>query len=72
MWLKSLPTASLEKQACGAETTDAKVVEEVEKIIDQFPKTATSKKITMSVKPSFLYKVSSFQDQGFLSRFVGF
>uniref|UniRef100_A0AAR5PUV6 5'-3' exoribonuclease 1 n=1 Tax=Dendroctonus ponderosae TaxID=77166 RepID=A0AAR5PUV6_DENPD len=56
IWLKNLPTASLEKQACGAETTDAKVVEEVEKIIDNFPKTANSKKITMSVKPSFLYK----------------
>lgn len=60
VWLRSVPTYSLERQPCGSQNTEAEIVEELEKIVDDYLKTSSSKKVTMTIKPAFLYKVLKF------------
>ncbi|CAH2012828.1 unnamed protein product [Acanthoscelides obtectus] len=54
-WLKSSPAQTVEKQTCGSLFVESEVVAELEKLVDHH-KTSTSKKVTMQIKPSFLYK----------------
>ncbi|KAJ8926749.1 hypothetical protein NQ314_020866 [Rhamnusium bicolor] len=56
-WLKTLPTHSIERQTCGSAVLEPEVIEEVEKIVDGCPKSQIAKKVTMQIKPSFLYRV---------------
>ncbi|CAH1131010.1 unnamed protein product [Ceutorhynchus assimilis] len=58
VWLRGLPTHNIERQQCGSQVTEPEVVEEIEKIIDNYciSDNSRSKRIQMSVKPSFLYK----------------
>ncbi|KAL1513316.1 hypothetical protein ABEB36_002738 [Hypothenemus hampei] len=55
-YLKSLPTYNIERQQCGSKVTEEEVVKEIEKIVDEHLKTLKFKKVTMSIKPAFLYK----------------
>ncbi|XP_074029903.1 5'-3' exoribonuclease pacman isoform X2 [Leptinotarsa decemlineata] len=54
-WLKSLPIHTIERQTCGSSVIEPEVVEEIEKIVDNF-KVGNVKKLTMTMKPNFLYK----------------
>ncbi|XP_076269715.1 5'-3' exoribonuclease pacman [Rhynchophorus ferrugineus] len=55
-WLKSLPSYSMEKRFCGSVYTDPAIVKEVESTVDNYLEKVEPKKITMQVKPIFLYK----------------
>ncbi|VEN63002.1 unnamed protein product [Callosobruchus maculatus] len=54
-WLKNSPAHSAERQTCGSVFVETEVVAEIEKVVDNH-KTGTTKKVTMQIKPSFLYK----------------
>nr|CAI5865767.1 unnamed protein product [Callosobruchus analis] len=54
-WLKNSPAQSTERQTCGSVFVESEVVAEIEKVVDTH-KTSTTKKVTMQIKPSFLYK----------------
>ncbi|XP_030763279.1 LOW QUALITY PROTEIN: 5'-3' exoribonuclease 1-like [Sitophilus oryzae] len=51
-----LPTFNSEKQTCGSNYIEQDIVQKIESTVDEFLKIAQSKKITMQVKPSLLYK----------------
>ncbi|XP_050302110.1 5'-3' exoribonuclease 1 [Anthonomus grandis grandis] len=55
VFLKTLPTFTLERQSCDSQVMEPEIVAEIEKIVDNQPK-KPSKKVTMTIKPSFLYK----------------
>lgn len=58
IWLRSHPVASVERQPCGSQVTELELVEEIERIVDEFYKIPNFKNVTMTIKPAFLYKVS--------------
>lgn len=53
-WLKTLPTEKIEKSPCNSIRLESEAVAEMEKIVDSFK--SNDKKITMQIKPSFLYR----------------
>ncbi|KAJ8958884.1 hypothetical protein NQ318_019652 [Aromia moschata] len=55
-WLKSLPVHAVERQTCYSEVIEPEIVEELERIIDKCPTDVNVKKVTMQIKPSFLYR----------------
>ncbi|CAH0556696.1 unnamed protein product [Brassicogethes aeneus] len=55
-FLKELPTHSIEKRTCGSEAFEKEIVDDIEKIIDSQADKLVVKKVTMQVKPGFLYR----------------
>ncbi|XP_066143460.1 5'-3' exoribonuclease 1 isoform X1 [Euwallacea fornicatus] len=55
-WLATLPTHSIEKQQCGSQKTERAVVEEIERVVDEYTRTPKGKTVVMKVRPSSLYK----------------
>ncbi|KAJ8980060.1 hypothetical protein NQ317_012900 [Molorchus minor] len=55
-WLKQLPCHSVERQTCGTEIVEPDVIKEIESIVDKCTKSGKSKKVTMQIKPNFLYR----------------
>ncbi|CAG9814067.1 unnamed protein product [Phaedon cochleariae] len=54
-WLKTLPVHTIERQTCGSDIIEPEVVEEIEKTVDNI-KPGNVKKVTMSVKPMYIYR----------------
>lgn len=58
-WLKEIPTASMERQSCGAEILDEEVVKQLQEVMKVFAENPPeSKKLKLQVKPHVLYRVS--------------
>lgn len=58
-WLKEIPTATIERQSCGAEILDEEVVTQLQAVVKEFAETpADSKKLKLQVKPHVLFRVN--------------
>lgn len=58
-WLKEIPSASIDRQSCGAEILDEEVVAQIQAVVKTFMENPPeSKRLTLQVKPHVVFKVS--------------